>query len=73
MQDRLQIRPLLETIPAEVTGIDRERWIAILGSPGATGYPGNCGRGRCTRPVAADGECMPHWLSDGAHRSRGLR
>jgi hypothetical protein len=66
----LHIRALLGTLPDDMTGPERERWVAVLTSDGMTGWPGTCKRRNCKHAVSADGVCMTHWCGDWTHGRR---
>jgi hypothetical protein len=55
-------------LPEHLTGVELERWIAILSSPGARRYPGTCTRRGCNRTRASDGLCMACLLARGGAR-----
>lgn len=58
-------------LPAHLSPPDRDRWVAILTSPGTTGWPGDCAVAGCKQPQAhVDELCMTHLIETGKRQTR---
>lgn len=51
----------IDDLPTHLSPPERDRWVAILTSPGTTGWPGDCAFAGCKQPQAhVDELCMTH-------------